>query len=94
MATANLPADTLRDGMPDSDEPDAVRRRRRWPTNATLAMQSAIQDNILVPAVTGDVTLDPPLPRRLVTRVPVLQRLMARLLGIGVRPEHVRSRVA
>jgi hypothetical protein len=28
---------------------------------------------------------------RVVTAVPMLQRLLARLLGMGIRPEHVRS---
>jgi hypothetical protein len=28
---------------------------------------------------------------RIVTAIPALQRLMARLLGMGVRPEHVRT---
>ena len=28
---------------------------------------------------------------RVLTALPLLQRLFARLLGMGVRPEHVRS---
>jgi hypothetical protein len=28
---------------------------------------------------------------RIVTAVPPLQRLLARVIGMGVRPEHVRS---
>jgi hypothetical protein len=35
--------------------------------------------------------LEVPLPIRVVTAMPALQRLLARLLGMGVRPEHVRS---
>jgi len=35
--------------------------------------------------------LEVPLPMRVLTAVPALQRLFARLLGMGVRPEHVHS---
>jgi hypothetical protein len=35
-----------------------------------------------------------PLPMRVLTAVPVLQRLFARLVGMGVRPEHIRSPAA
>jgi hypothetical protein len=69
-----------------------VRRRRLWPTKATQAAQLAIQDNVLVPVMSGtNATLAVPLPIRIVTAVPLLQRALARLLGMGVRPEHVRS---
>ena len=39
----------------------------------------------------ANAVLEVPLPMRVVTAVPMLQRLLARLLGMGVRPEHVRS---
>ncbi|MDQ2736115.1 MAG: FAD-dependent oxidoreductase, partial [Pseudomonadota bacterium] len=67
---------------------------RLWPTQATQAMQVAIQNNVLVPVLSGNAELHLPLPLRIVTAVPTLQRLAARLLGMGVRPEHVRSRAA
>ena len=35
--------------------------------------------------------MTPPLAIRLLARHPWLQRLPARLVGVGVRPEHVRS---
>jgi hypothetical protein len=72
-----------------------VRRRRLWPTKATQAMQVAIQNNVLVPVLGGaNAELRVPLPIRVVTAMPALQRLFARLLGMGVRPEHARSPVA
>jgi hypothetical protein len=55
-------------------------------------MQVAIQNNVLVPVISGaNADLRVPLPMRIVTAVPPLQRLLARLVGMGVRPEHVRS---
>ena len=97
VAAANLLAAKLREGGPLSEEDlDAVRRRRLWPTRATQAMQVAMQNNVLVPVMNSAAgeTLQVPLPIRVVTAVPALQRLFARLLGMGVRPEHVRSPVA
>jgi 2-polyprenyl-6-methoxyphenol hydroxylase-like FAD-dependent oxidoreductase len=92
VASANLLAVKLRRGRVAEDELDAVRRRRLWPTRATQAMQVAIQDNVLVPVISGaNADLQVPLPMRIVTAVPALQRLLARLVGMGVRPEHVRS---
>ncbi len=92
VATANLLAAKLRAGTMVDADLDAVRRRRLWPTRATQAAQVAIQNNVLVPVMTGAHSeLHVPLPMRLLTAVPALQRVMARLLGMGLRPEHVRS---
>ncbi len=91
IATANLLATPLRSGHVADADLDAVRKRRLWPTKATQAMQMGIQNNVLVPAIASRGELSVPLPLRLVTRVPALQRLLARLLGMGVRPEHVES---
>ena len=69
-----------------------MQRRRLWPTKATQAAQLAIQDNVLVPVMSGaDAELEVPLPMRIVTAAPLLQRGLARLLGMGIRPEHVQS---
>jgi hypothetical protein len=35
--------------------------------------------------------MPPPLPVRIVSRTPALQRLMGRLVGMGARPEHVAA---
>ena len=97
VATANLLAGRLRDGGPISeDELDQVRRRRLWPTRATQRMQVAIQNNVLVKVMASRAgePLEVPLPMRVLTALPPLQRLFARLLGMGLRPEHVRSPAA
>ncbi len=95
VAAANLLATQLRAGTLDEDDLDAVRRRRLWPTKATQAMQVAIQNNVLVPVMSSaNAALEVPLPIRIVSAVPALQRIVARLLGMGMRPEHVRSPAA
>jgi 2-polyprenyl-6-methoxyphenol hydroxylase-like FAD-dependent oxidoreductase len=95
VASANLLAGKLlAPGPLTQHDLEAVRRRRLWPTKVTQALQSAIQRNVLVPVIEGRQALKLPLPLVLVSRVPALQRLVARLLGLGLRPEHVASTFA
>lgn len=92
IATANLLAAPLRAGRVTAQDLQAVQKRRLWPTRGTQALQIGIQNNLLVPTLTAHAgELSVPLPLRVVSRVPALQRLLARLLGMGLRPEHVAS---
>ena len=92
VATANALATPLREGRAGADDLDAVRRRREWPTRATQALQIAIQDNVLAPVLGGtDAAFAVPLPIRVLDAVAPLQRVFARLLGMGFRSEHVES---
>ncbi|MEO7336685.1 MAG: FAD-dependent oxidoreductase [Caldimonas sp.] len=95
VATANLLAEKLRAGGVTEDDLDAVRRRRLWPTKATQALQVGIQNNVLAPVLSGaNRELHVPLPMRVLSSVRPLRRVFARLIGMGVRPEHVQSPVA
>jgi hypothetical protein len=49
-----------------------------------------MQNNIIRTVLSGE-ELKPPLPLRLLAAWPLLRRLPARLLGLGVRPEHIRT---
>ena len=69
---------------------DSVRRRRLFPTRITQAFQLFVQNRVLVPALSG-APFKVPLLVRLLDRLPVLQSLPARFIGLGARPEHVRS---
>ncbi|MET4442918.1 2-polyprenyl-6-methoxyphenol hydroxylase-like FAD-dependent oxidoreductase [Bradyrhizobium sp. GM2.2] len=95
VATANLLADELQRGCPSEDELDAVRRRREFPVKMTQRMQMIVQNNIISGALQGgDRPLKVPLVLRLITALPWLQGIPARLLALGVRPEHVQSKAA
>ncbi|MFK4507791.1 2-polyprenyl-6-methoxyphenol hydroxylase-like FAD-dependent oxidoreductase [Bradyrhizobium daqingense] len=95
VATANLLADKLQRGCPSEDELDAVRRRREFPVKMTQRMQVVVQNNIISGALQGgDRPLKVPLIVRLITALPWLQGIPARLLALGVRPEHVHSKAA
>ncbi|NOJ40480.1 FAD-dependent oxidoreductase [Bradyrhizobium australiense] len=92
VATANLLASRLASGCPSEDELDAVRRRRAFPVRMTQRMQVVVQNNIVNAALKpGNEPLKVPFVMRLVTAVPWLQGITARLVGLGVRPEHVQS---
>ncbi len=95
VATANLLADKLQRGCPSEDELDAVRRRREFPVKMTQRMQMVVQNNIISGALQGgDRPLKVPLIVRLITALPWLQGIPARLIALGVRPEHVQSKAA
>jgi 2-polyprenyl-6-methoxyphenol hydroxylase-like FAD-dependent oxidoreductase len=92
VAASNLLATALREKRLRTDDLDAVQRRRDWPARVTQRAQIAIHNELLAPVLTGTAapaTL--PLPLRLLQRLPLLRRLPARLVGIGVRPERVRT---
>jgi 2-polyprenyl-6-methoxyphenol hydroxylase-like FAD-dependent oxidoreductase len=95
VATANLLAAKLATGCPSEGELDAVRRRREFPVRMTQAMQVVVQNNIISVALKpGDQPLRAPLFARVINAVPWLQGITARFIGLGVRPEHVHSRIA
>ncbi|WP_441235922.1 FAD-dependent oxidoreductase [Bradyrhizobium sp. 930_D9_N1_4] len=95
VATANLLADKLQRGCPTEDELDAVRRWREFPVKMTQRMQVVVQNKIVSGALQGgDRPLKVPLVVRLITALPWLQGIPARLLALGVRPEHVQSKAA
>jgi 2-polyprenyl-6-methoxyphenol hydroxylase-like FAD-dependent oxidoreductase len=69
----------------------AVQRRREFPTRITQAFQVAVQNNVLMRVLADETPLRAPLAVRLLSRWPLLRRIPARMVGLGARPEHVRS---
>jgi 2-polyprenyl-6-methoxyphenol hydroxylase-like FAD-dependent oxidoreductase len=90
IATANLLAAKLRRNEVTTADLKAVQRRRAWPARMTQRLQVAVQNRIISPTLDSTAPLRPPLAARLLDRYPLLQRLPARLVGMGFRPEHVR----
>jgi hypothetical protein len=68
-----------------------VQKRRKFPTRVTQAIQVFLQNRVISRALAAKGELQVPLPIRLLARFPLLRRIPARLLGLGVRPEHVRT---
>jgi len=93
VATANLLGEALRgtDPIPESLL-DQVQQRRMFPTRATQRMQVFAHENVIRPALNNDAPVSAPLMLRLFKTIPLLQRIPARIVGLGFRPEHIRSR--
>lgn len=92
VAAANLLADKLEASTLKDDDLPRLRERRLWPTRATQSAQVAVQSRIIAPLLAvPDRAPAPPLPLRIIAAVPFLQRQVATFIGLGVKPEHVRS---
>ena len=93
VAAANLLYRPLLNGTVSLDDLAAVQKRRLFPTRMTQNAQVAIQKNVMAPVLSLDRTasISLPFPVRMLQRYAVLRRIPARLVGIGVRPEHVHT---
>jgi 2-polyprenyl-6-methoxyphenol hydroxylase-like FAD-dependent oxidoreductase len=91
VAAANLLAEPLRQGAVGVDLLAKVQRRRELPTRVTQRLQLIVQNRIISRVLASRQHLGLPLAVRLLRDLRILPRIAARLIGIGVRPEHVRS---
>ena len=91
VATSNILAAPLRAVRLADRDLAAVQARRLFPTRATQVAQVFIQNRMIAPTLAGTRPLRPPWPVLLLDRFPLLRRLPARLIAMGVRPEHVRT---
>jgi 2-polyprenyl-6-methoxyphenol hydroxylase-like FAD-dependent oxidoreductase len=91
VAAANHLAVPLRDGPVTTEDLRKVQQRRDWPTRMTQRVQLAIQDRVIRRALTNTDGFSPPFAIRLLALVPFLRRIPARMIGLGVRPEHVHT---
>lgn len=91
VAAANQLAEPLLRGQVSIDDLKAIERRRMFPTRATQRLQIAIQNRILSRVLASSARPIAPWPIRLLGHVPLLQRIPARLVGIGFRPEHIQT---
>jgi 2-polyprenyl-6-methoxyphenol hydroxylase-like FAD-dependent oxidoreductase len=88
---ANLLGEKLLHGTPSEEELQIVQRRRRLPTWATQQIQITIQNRVIGRVLGRPRSLTLPWQLKLLRRWPILRRIPARLIGIGVRPEHVKT---
>jgi 2-polyprenyl-6-methoxyphenol hydroxylase-like FAD-dependent oxidoreductase len=92
VAAANVLAGPLARGEDVDPLLHRVQDRRMLPTRIVQGVQKAIHERILTPLVIRKAVLDKvPFVLRLFERVPFLRRIPARLVGLGVRREHIRS---
>jgi 2-polyprenyl-6-methoxyphenol hydroxylase-like FAD-dependent oxidoreductase len=89
VATARLLAGPLLAGRLGEDDLARVRARRAFPTVGTQTMQRLIQRAVIGHVLGADRPVRASLPLRILDRIPALQGLPARLVGVGLRPEYV-----
>jgi 2-polyprenyl-6-methoxyphenol hydroxylase-like FAD-dependent oxidoreductase len=91
VASANQLAGPLKAGTVTNDDLAAIQHRRTLPVRFTQAVQLTIQNRLVSRALEGAQRPKPPLLLKLIAWFPVLGRIPARLLAVGIRPEHVRT---
>ena len=94
VAAANILAVPLREGRATDADLAAVQKRRLFPARATQAAQVVVQNRIIAPTLASGGTLKVPFIVRLMQWLPFLRRVPARVIAMGVRPEHVRTEPA
>jgi 2-polyprenyl-6-methoxyphenol hydroxylase-like FAD-dependent oxidoreductase len=91
VAAANRLAAPLRRGSVTIGDLRGVQRRREFPTRATQRLQSAVQDRVISRVLGGPAPRRLPWLARLLRDHKLLRRVPARVIGVGFRPEHVRT---
>jgi 2-polyprenyl-6-methoxyphenol hydroxylase-like FAD-dependent oxidoreductase len=91
VAAGNLLAAPLREGRLATADLRRVQRRRMLPTRITQRMQLLIQDRVIRRVLGSTNRPVLPLAVKLLAWFPFARRIPARLIGMGVRPEHVRE---
>ena len=96
VATANILAAAMAHGENSDALLGRVQQRRLLPARLIQSAQRAAHERLLAPLIEGRTRLSgkPPLALRLLDRFPLLRRIPGRLIGRGVRQEHVRSPMA
>jgi len=91
VAAANLLWQPLSKGRVPAAQLASVQARREWPTKMMQAVQLFIQKRVISNVLGLTERPKPPFAVTLFNRFPLLRRFPARLIGLGFRPEHVRS---
>jgi 2-polyprenyl-6-methoxyphenol hydroxylase-like FAD-dependent oxidoreductase len=91
VAAANILAEPLKNKTLTERDLEKVQRRRLFPTRVTQAAQVFMQNRVLKPILGNTQQISVPFVLRLFQWFPFLRRIPARLVGIGVRPEHIKT---
>jgi 2-polyprenyl-6-methoxyphenol hydroxylase-like FAD-dependent oxidoreductase len=89
VAAANLLAAPLRRGACADEDLARVQARRELPTRVVQWVQVMAQERVIGPALSGKGPQQLPFALKLLRWFPMLRRIPARLVGIGIRSEHV-----
>jgi 2-polyprenyl-6-methoxyphenol hydroxylase-like FAD-dependent oxidoreductase len=92
VAAANELAAPLIKGAVSDEHLRAVQQRREFPTRVTQSFQVFAHKRFIGPAMRhAHPVTSLPFALKLLQMFPILRRIPARLVGLGVRPEHVHT---
>ena len=91
VATANILGRRLQQGPVGEAALDEVQHRRMFPTRATQWLQLVMQNNVIRRVLGSTKPLSVPWQVRLLGKSAWLRRIPARVIGLGFRPEHVKT---
>ncbi len=94
VAAANALAVPLRSGAVGEDVLSQIQRRRELPTVITQRLQLAVQNRVIGQVLATHGPVKPPAILKLFNAAPLLRRIPGRLIGMGIRPEHVHTPAA
>jgi 2-polyprenyl-6-methoxyphenol hydroxylase-like FAD-dependent oxidoreductase len=91
VAAARILAGPTKLGEVSSADLAAVQSRRLWPVRVTQALQVQAQNRVVKTALSGGKDLRAPWALRALTETRPFRGLVGRLIGLGIRPEHIAS---
>jgi 2-polyprenyl-6-methoxyphenol hydroxylase-like FAD-dependent oxidoreductase len=91
VATANILGPSLQQGAVNQNALRRVQERRVFPTRATQRLQLIAQNGVIKKVLDSTKPLSVPWPVRMLDRSALLRRIPARIIGLGFRPEHIRT---
>jgi 2-polyprenyl-6-methoxyphenol hydroxylase-like FAD-dependent oxidoreductase len=91
VAAANILTLPLRVGPVTTDLLQTVQKRRLLPARVTQWIQLTLQRRVIARVLDPGQRPGVPLALRLAAKFPILRRIPGRLIGMGIRPEHVKT---
>ena len=90
VAAANILAPALSTQFVSELTLAHVQSRRELPTRITQAFQT-VAHHFLNKALLNPSAIKPPIALRLLTPYPIFRQMLARFVGMGVQPEHIKA---
>ena len=94
VAAANILWEPLRARTLQARHLHQVQKRRMFPTRVTQRLVIFLNNRVVHPALNAGTDPKAPLLLRFLSRFAPLRRVEARVMGLGPRPEHVRTPIA
>jgi len=91
VAAGNILGPALRKGPVPESLLAEVQKRREWPTRMTQSLQVVVQNLVIRNVLQMQKKPRAPLIVKLFNWFPALRRIPGRIIGMGFRPEHVRT---